>query len=186
MSDPGVPTADFAFAQEFCLRCDYANRGYVVEDSIGHAVALLPRWLGGEVRTRTERWDVQTERARHSWAIIARSVADGAEVGGVAQRLLPNIYRLWIVPGTTYHLIQNPLSDSWAVRDRHLRLARLSGLGTFATGGFDPRDPRALVGSIKTFDGPINPAPIALTILLALEMVKAQALIPRSSAPGTY
>jgi hypothetical protein len=186
MGDPDRSMSDLAFGQKFRLFCDPTNEGYVAENDLGHVVAFLPRWLGGEVRTRTERWNVQSERRGLSWAVVARTIPDGAEAGGVAQRLVPNSYKLWIAPDTSYHLTQNPLNDNWAIRDGHRRVVGLTDLGTFATGGFNSRDLRAPLGTITTFDGPITPAPLALMILLALEMAKAQASIPRSSAPTGY
>jgi hypothetical protein len=187
MGDRELLMTDFAFGQEFRLFGDASSDGYVVEDVVGHAVAFLPRRLGGEVRTRTQRWDVNTERRRHGWALIARTIPDGAEAGGVTQRLLPNSYRLWIPPDTAYRLIQNPLNDAWTVRDGHSRLVRLTELGTFAAGSLSSGGLRSPLGTIKTFDGPITPVPLGLTIVLALEMIKANALIPIASAPsGSY
>jgi hypothetical protein len=183
------PTADFAFAQEFQLFRDHEGQRYVAEDASQRAVAFLPVGLGGEVRTRTDRWEIQTERRQHAWAVIARTIPDGAEAGGIAERVLPDTYKLWIAPDTVCHLTQNPLNGDWSIKDGQAHLARLTDIARFASRtSFRSSGRRVAAGTITTLEPPIHAMPLSLAIVLTLEMIKAEASIPslRSISPAAY
>jgi hypothetical protein len=168
--------ADFAFAQEFRLTLHHQGRRRgVVKNSAGRAVAVVPIGLGGVVRTRGDRWNIQVERRKLTWAIVAHTIPGRVEAGGIAEGFLPGSHKLWIAPDTVYRVTKNPLDGSWSIKDGHAPLARLTNVTQFTS-------------TITTLESSVSAAPLPLAILLTLELIKAEASLPRvpAGAPAFY
>jgi hypothetical protein len=163
--------ADFSSGQVFRLDVDVPDSRYVVRDSGGRIVALLPLGLGGEVYTRTDRWKVKVERRNVSWAVVAHNIHDGVVVGGLAEGLLPDSHKLWIGADTVYHVTSNPLTGTWHIKDGHVHLVDLTNLTVEGC-------------TITTLEPPSDPTTLPLAILLTLELIKAESSIPGASGGG--
>jgi hypothetical protein len=162
--------ADFSSGQQFRLDLDLPDSRYVVKDSGGRIVALLPMGLGGEVYTRTDRWEMELERRNVSWAVVAHTIPDGVEVGGLAEGLIPG-HKLWIGADTVYHVTSNPLTGTWHIKDGHVHLVELTNLTVEGC-------------TITTLEPPSDPTTLPLAILLTLELIKAESSIPGASGGG--
>ena len=180
-----APAADFVFGATFTVVSDGANdlatscRTRVCDRSRSFHPRLAARRSpapagGGSL----------SERRGHGWAVIARAIPDGSEAGGVAERLLPDIFKIWVTPDVSYSLTEHPLSEDWTLAHEHRLIARLTKLDWFTSGLVDTRGRRFDAGAIEISDGTITTAPLALPIMLALAMVKAQATIPGTSGQG--
>jgi len=163
--------ADFSSGEEFRVDLDLPDQRYVVKDSDGRIVALLPMGVGGEVFTRTDRWNLKVERHNLSWAVVAHTADDGVEVGGIAEGLIPDSHKLWIGTDTVYHVTENPLNASWSIKDGHAHLVTLTNLTLSSS-------------TITTLNEPTDPATLALAIILTLELIKAESSIPGVGAGG--
>jgi hypothetical protein len=157
--------ADFSSGEEFRMDLDLPDNRYVVKDSGGRIVALLPMGLGGEVFTRTDRWKIKVERHNVSWALVAHTADDGVEAGGIAEGLIPDSHKLWIGTDTVYHVTENPLNGTWSIKDGHAHIAHLTNLTLSSS-------------TITTLDEPADPASLPLAIILMLELIKAESSIP--------
>ncbi len=162
--------ADFTSGEEFRMDLDLADNRYVVRDSDGRIVALLPMGVGGEVYTRTDRWNIKVERHNVSWAVVAQTV-EGVEVGGITEGLIPDSHKLWVGSDTVYHVTDNPLNGNWSIKDGHAHIARLTNLTLSSS-------------TITTLDQPADPASLSLAIILMLELIKAESSIPGVAAYG--
>jgi hypothetical protein len=162
--------ADFSCGEEFRLDLDLPDQRYVVKDSGGHIVALLPMGLGGEVFTRTDNWNIKVERHNVSWAVVAHTIPDGAEAGGIAEGLLPG-HKLWIGADVAYHVSENPLDGTWSLKEGHTHIARLTNITVEGC-------------TITTLEPPNDPTTLSLAILLTLELIKAESSIPGAAGGG--
>lgn len=184
MSDHPALTADFVSGQEYALELDGPGQQWIVTDGTQRPVAVLPVGLGGEVRTRTDRWIVGTERRRIGWAVVARSLLDDAEAGRVREALLPYTWKLRVAPDLDLRVTENPLKCDWTISRGGCRLVRISDMSRFATGRDRLSFDRRPAGTIRTLDAPPEPIPLPLVILLTLEMIKAEAAIPSVDQPA--
>lgn len=178
------PTGDFSYGKRFDIFQDLPNDRYVVADETDRAVAFLPSGIGGEVRTRTASWKIAVERRKLSWALVAYAV-DGAEVGGAAQRLVPNMYKLWLGPDELLHLTKNPVSRRWKLSAGHRgRLARFDIQEVYGPSpSISSILPWVNVGWLETADYTLDATNLALPIVLALQMIKAEMSIDVAGIP---
>jgi hypothetical protein len=181
---PVSPTGDFAYGKRFDIIRELPNERYVVADEADRPVAFLPWGVGGEVRARAASWTIAVERRKLSWAIVAYSV-HGAEVGGAAQKLVPNAYKLWLRPDELLTLTKNPIRRRWKLSTGHRApLARFDiKRGYGQSPNISRNRPRMNVGSVETADYKLETTNLVLPIVLALEMIKAEMSIGSFGGP---
>ena len=85
-----VLNSDFAFGKAYTMQPLEGTDHWVIYDDRGLAVAALPGGLGGEVRTRMERWSVNLERGHLGQVIVARVSGDGSEAARASWGLIPD------------------------------------------------------------------------------------------------
>ena len=189
MTDHERLTADFTFPREYHLFLGGTGDRYFVRDLQNRSVAYLPFTFGGEVRTRSDCWQIQGERPKLTWAVVAHTVPDGAKAGEITEGLIPDIHKLWISSGSEYRVTRNPLTQVWTISHAHHRLVRITDARHFATGRLRSA---ALSGrqvssaTIATLDSPASTADLGLPILLTLEFIKAQTAADRAAAAGMH
>jgi len=139
-----------------------------------------------------------TEPRKRGWTVAARTASDGIKVGHISEAILPNTFKILVADRYECRVIENPLNGSWTIRSGRSHVARITDIAQFATGQPPnaPKRPSAELvspftstvrvhqpqgvpaGTITT-DATIDPqAPLALAILLTLEMIRAEASIP--------
>jgi hypothetical protein len=179
------PTADLRYGQRLDVIRDRAHGRYVIQDAEARPVAFLPDQLGGEVRTRTERWQVAVERRRHGWAVTARHAANGALGGEISMRWRPNVYELCVGSDARYELKKAiQLRSTWTLLTGRTRIARLATTSAFASEPVAAHRAAQHVGVIETIGDTLTTATLALPIALSLEMIKAQKAIPGADGPS--
>jgi hypothetical protein len=193
-SHPGRLTADFEFDRRYELIFDKGRQVYFVDDSEGRSVAVLPVGFGGEVKTRTDSWNLETEHRRLGWAVVARTLSDRSEVGSISDGLIPDTYKLHVGRDCEYRVTQNPLTCHWTISEGRSHLAAITDIAHFAAGRAPTQPKRASAEQVSPFTSPVTPrppngiyagaitthdgdpgTPLALAILLTLEMIKADA-----------
>ncbi len=183
--DPTLPSADFTADSEFRVVSNAPVEPYLVLDASQRTVACLPQSLGGEARTRTETWELETEGRELNWTVRARTIPGLVEVGRISGGWIPDTHKLWIAPDTNLRLTANPISGSMTLRLGRERLAHLTpkGLGQHSLGPrfIGPGFPAAI---IKTFESLPDTSSFALAILLALEMIKIDSSIAMANWPS--
>jgi hypothetical protein len=182
MSTSDTPTADFEFATEY--RIWWEHNHYTVEDPEQRCVAVLPLGYGGDVVTRTQRWQITVERRGITWAITAHTAADRTEAGGIREGLVPDRHKLWVGDDDEYHMTENPFDCDATIHHRHDTLARIADVRSFLYGSAPAHGGRTHAGTITTLASPASPAELALPILLTLEMIKADAVASQDATAG--
>jgi hypothetical protein len=184
MIDAGALTADFAAGNEYRLAADREGGRWVIEDAAQRLVAELPVGLGGEVRTRTDRWVIRPESRRIGWAVVARNLSDKTEAARVRESLLPYTWKLRVAPDFDFRVTGNPVRGHWTLSHGGWRLVRISDVGDFSTGRLISAPGRGSAGTIRTLDAPPRLLPLPLAILLTLQMIVADAAIPHADSSG--
>lgn len=156
-------------------------------------VAILSVYLGGEVRTREGNWQLGIEHSKGSWAVVARTTAERREVGRASQSWLPWSYRIRLGAHTTYRLTENPVNGRLTLavgRQSVARLALKLSTAVSRRSKSPTRLPQAMslleVGKIEIFTTRHSAARLALPIVLAFEMVKAERAIPTLDGQAPY
>ena len=157
-----------------------------IVDDAGRPVATIPALLGGEARTRTDCWQLAFERRRRRQVLVAKTL-DGTEAGTATLGWIPGSFRLTLARGERYRLASHALTAEFVITLERNRVGRLSNLDIRVGGELGRSNVRRSVpaGVIEISTDSFELHDLALPIVLALEMLKAEALTPSNAGTGT-
>ncbi len=180
-----LPSADFTPDSEFRVVSNAPVEPYLVLDADQRTVASLSQSFGGEARTRTQTWELESEGRELSWTVLARAVPGQMEAGRISGGWIPDTHKLWIAPDINYRLTANPISGNRTLRLGRERVARLAPKG-LGQSGLGPRfiGPGFPAVIIETFECLPDTSSFGLAILLALEMIKIDSSILIANGPS--
>ena len=169
--------ADFEFGQEYELRYEPEFDAFIVRDAQRRMVAMLPRRFQGVVRTRLEAWRVDLEHHQIGWSLVAVGLSTEVEAARIKEGLVPEIFKITVADGSEFHVNCNPLTHTCTLHADHSELARITGVGAVrAIARGDAPQEVQNVGAITT-SPPRGNTPVALAILLTLQMCMAEAAL---------
>jgi hypothetical protein len=116
--------------------------------------------------------------------MVVASTLDGVDAATATVGWIPTRWTITLASGQRYRLTANPLTGTLRLSAERARVARLRDLrirsGGLWTGGSHSR-PGPPLGTIETFADVVQGHSLALPIVVAIEMMKAESLIPHVS-----